>query len=84
MRLLTLAFVLLLRVQRAERLGYEQPGESGQLLGLDRCPSRVRSGGGCANWSRTSRHWRPGAEAWLRTGPSRIPRRSARCTWTAT
>ena len=36
--LLTLAFLLLLRVQRAERLGYEQPGEWGQLLGLDRCP----------------------------------------------
>ncbi len=36
--LLTLAFLLLLRVRRAERLGYEQPGEWGQLLGLDRCP----------------------------------------------
>ena len=36
--LLTLAFLLLLRVQRAERLGYQQPGEWGQLLGLDHCP----------------------------------------------
>ena len=36
--LLTLAFLLLLRVRNAERLGYQQPGEWGHLLGLDRCP----------------------------------------------
>ena len=42
--LLTLAFLLLRRVRRAERLGYEQPGEWGQLLGLDRspCPRTLR------------------------------------------
>ena len=63
--LLTLAFLLLLRVQRAERLGYEQPGEWGQLLG-DRCPCprtlrrRLRQ--------RTRRRWRPGAERWRRAG----------------
>ena len=36
--LLTLAFLLLMRVRNAERLGYQQPGEWGHLLGLDRCP----------------------------------------------
>ena len=36
--LLLLAFMLLARVRNAERLRYEQPGEWGALLGLDRCP----------------------------------------------
>ena len=42
--LLTLAFLLLLRVRNAERLGTEQPGEWGWLLGLDRspCPRTLR------------------------------------------
>ena len=36
--LLLLAFMFLARVRNAERLRYEQPGEWGALLGLDRCP----------------------------------------------
>ena len=36
--LLTLAFLLLLRLRRVERLDSTQPGEWGCLLGLDRCP----------------------------------------------
>ncbi len=36
--LLLWAFLLLGRVRCAERLRYEQPGEWGALLGLDRCP----------------------------------------------
>ena len=36
--LLLLAFLLLARVRNPERLRYEQPGEWGALLGLDRCP----------------------------------------------
>ena len=36
--LLTLAFLLLLRLRRVERLDTTQPGEWGSLLGLDRCP----------------------------------------------
>ena len=36
--LLTLAFLLLLRLRRVERLDTVQPGEWGYLLGLDRCP----------------------------------------------
>ena len=36
--LLTLAFLLLLRLRRVERLDTVQPGEWGCLLGLDRCP----------------------------------------------
>ena len=36
--LLLWAFLLLGRVRCAERLRYQQPGEWGALLGLDRCP----------------------------------------------
>ena len=36
--LLLWAFLLLARVRNAEGLRYEQPGEWGALLGLDRCP----------------------------------------------
>ena len=36
--LLLLACMFLARVRNAERLRYEQPGEWGALLGLDRCP----------------------------------------------
>ena len=36
--LLLWAFLLLARVRSAEGLRYEQPGEWGALLGLDRCP----------------------------------------------
>ena len=72
--------LLLLLLQRVERLDTTQPGEWVCVLVLDRCP-----------WPRSLRpRLRQLAEhperlaAWRKTGPQRLWTRSPRCWWTAT
>ncbi len=60
--LLLWAFLLLGRVRCAERLRYEQPGEWGALLGLDRCPSRAPCAAARTSWP-LPRGCRPGSAA---------------------